>query len=354
MGRFERVGGRMMDETIRTFDYCIGEASQCETDNGNPPKNHLMLGNGFSIDIFDRIFNYKTLADNVNSPQVTSIFEVLGTSDFEYAQRKILDTLKLIALYPDHKEIIGEIIKDLRALGTELIEVISRSHPLKPDSITDEKYESCRSFLIHFENGNKYTFNYDLLLYWVYMHFFFIEEKKLEHNDGFNRPEGGGPLTWSNNPPKRQNIYYLHGAMHFFKHNEMIHKLAWINKPIKDRVCDFINKNMYPMFISEGTKDNKLSRIYDYSYLKHAFRSLDDIKDNLFIFGHSLGEEDDHVFDQVNKNPYLKNIFISIFDDSKPADKQIIIDKVTEWADLNENKDYYFYNAASANVWGTP
>ena len=117
----------------------------------------------------------------------------------------------------------------------------------------------------------------------------------------------------------------------------------------------------YPMFISEGTTEHKLSRIRDCSYLEHAFYSLDKIKDNLFIFGHSLGDEDDHVFYRTNTNPNLKNIFISIFGGIEDDNNKAIIKKITEWEEINiaNNhltkhliKNYYLYDAESADMWG--
>ncbi len=174
-------------------------------------------------------------------------------------------------------------------------------------------------FLVHFENGNKYTFNYDLLLYWVYMYFRESrnnrnnKDKKLDIRDGFGSGnyQNMPVLAWGIGNAEKQNLYYLHGAMHLFNNKGMIHKLnrGRSGAPIRDQVCNSIDEKRYPMFISEGTTEHKLSRIQNSSYLDHAFHSLKNIKNNLFIFGHSLGDEDDHVFYQKKKKKIKKNYF---------------------------------------------
>ncbi len=352
-----------MVKYISNFEDCIEIANQYQNPQQNPPEKHLMLGNGFSIALFRDKFDYKALAYRVGSDDIKNLFDEIQTSDFEYLKRRLIDALELIKLYPNHKEITDKIIKDLGTLGTELIEVISKSHPETLLDIDKEHYEKCHKFLEHFNDGNKYTFNYDLLLYWVYMHFWGVDEKRLKHGDGFSHSEAGAPLIWSDNSPEPQNVYYLHGAMHLFDDNGIIKKLSWTNKntPLQTQVRSKINRNKYPMFISEGTAEHKISRIRDCSYLDHAFRSLDDINDNLFIFGHSLGEQDDHVFYRINTNPKLKNIFISIFGGIGHDNNKSIINKVTGWEEIDliknqENKDlvknYYFYDAESADMWG--
>jgi hypothetical protein len=87
--------------------------------------------------------------------------------------------------------------------------------------------------------------------------------------------------------------------------------------------------------------------------LGRAFSSLKSITGNLFIFGHSIRDEDDHVFDYVNtNNTGLKKIFISIFGDPQSPANQKIINKINRWDEANPNKHYYLYDSKSANVWG--
>ncbi len=339
------------------FKDCIRIANQYVKEGGIASKKHLMLGNGFSMALSHDIFGYESLADLITTPEIVNLFDKLGTKDFEHVMRRLTDALEVVNINSSNSQPAIQMQSNLDELRTKLIEVISNSHPDNTWDIAEVRYKKCHDFLSYFDGGNKYTFNYDLLLYWVYMHF---RAQKLTISDGFgyasDRDRNNSILTWDISRDWEQNVYYIHGAMHLFNDGEDIQKLNWASNglSLKEQSCNSIGRGKYPMFISEGTKDHKRSRIQNSSYLKHAFDSLDKINDNLFIFGHSLDKSDDHVFDQVNSLPNLKNIFVSIFDGADPADKQIIIDKVTRWAGRNPNKDYYLYGAASADVWGTP
>ncbi len=336
-----------------SFNECLNKANQYVKEGGISSEKHLMLGNGFSIALFPNIFSYASLA-GLASPQINNLFNRFGTKDFEHVMRRLTTALEVVNIYSPNSQPANQMQIDLDELRTTLIDAISQLHPETLWDIDNEHYEKCHKFLNHFESGNKYTFNYDLLLYWVYMRFLGVDEKRLQHGDGFSRSERGAPLTWRDNPPEPQNVYYLHGAMHFFENNRIISKLKGTdnNIPLQNQVRNKINRGKYPMFISEGTKDHKRLRIQNSTYLKHAFDSLDDIKDNLFIFGHSLGDEDDHVFNQVNSQSDLKNIFISIHGDINSGDNQLIVNKVRIWEGNNSNKHYYFYDTVSADMWG--
>ncbi len=348
----------MIDETIRTFDYCIDKANQYQNPQRTTPKKHLILGNGFSIALFPNIFSYTSLAGLVQTPQINNLFNGFGTKDFEHVMRRLTYALEVVNIYQKNSPLSIKIENDIVELRRKLIDAISQSHPENPMSITPDQYENCRVFLNHFESGNKYTFNYDLLLYWVYMKFLYFNDinKRLKMKDGFGNSTYNNRtiLAWNANNAFVQNVYHLHGAMYLFNKNGIISKLSSANRilSIREQVCRSIGKGKYPMFISEGTKDHKRSRIQNSAYLKYTFDSLDKIDDNLFIFGHSLGDTDDHVFERVNSQSNLKNIFISIHGDINSADNQIIVNKVSGWERLNSNKHYYFYDAADANVWG--
>ena len=340
----------MIDENIRTFEECLEIANQRSDDTVPALKKHLMLGNGFSRALRDDIFGYESLADLITTPEIINLFAGLGTKDFEHVMHRLTDALEVVNINSPNSQPANQMQSNLDELRTKLIEVISNSHPDSSWYIADARYRKCHDFLSYFDGGNKYTFNYDLLLYWVYMRF---RNERLTIDDGFR---GNQVLTWDIGQTAFQNLYYLHGAMHLFNDDGEIQKLSWASNGVslKEQACNSISRNEYPMFISEGTKDHKLSRIQNSTYLKHAFDSLDKIDDNLFIFGHSLDNSDDHVFNQVNSQSDLKNIFISIHGDINSDDNQLIVNKVRRWERRNSRKNYYFYDAASADVWGTP
>lgn len=341
---------------IKTFSECIEMAGTS--------KKHLMLGNGFSVALFPKIFNYKRLAEHIDSERINMLFEAIDTHDFEFVMRRLLETAEIVQHYDSSDMVTDHIHADIDELKKTLINVISKSHPPKPSEITEEQYESCRKFLLNFEGGKTYTFNYDLILYWVLMHFHEHKELKLPCDDGFRHPhadefipedERDTSLHWEIGRESGQNIYYIHGAMHVFSDGSDIEKLSYANLgvPLADQVKHAIDQDRFPVFISEGTTEHKLARIKKNGYLSRTFSSLKNITGNLFIFGHSIRDEDDHVFDFINQNNKKIKIFIGLFGGVSEPHNQVIINKVENWKRLYANKTFEFYDSSSIDIWGS-
>jgi len=335
-------------EKILDFSECI---------NLSTSKKHLVLGNGFSVDLFPQIFNYKKLSEKITDPKIKAVFNEFNTSDFEFVVLKLTESLKVLNYYDSEKDIYNSVKDDAEKLKEILISVITQSHPENPTLITDNQYKSCFEFLQHFEEGRKYTFNYDLLLYWVYMHFLGDPITPLKSDDGFRTDwDDDSMVTWEIGREHQQNLYYIHGAMHIFKDEKSaIQKYTWRNgnKTIGQQVKESIEANKFPVFISEGTTEHKLKRIKENGYLSRSFSSIKSITGDIFIFGHSIRDEDDHVFDIINTNRGLKKIFISLFGNKDSEENKKIIHKIVGWRnEYNfKGREYIFYNSSTTNVW---
>ncbi|CAA0081237.1 DUF4917 family protein [Zhongshania aliphaticivorans] len=340
---------------LRTFEDCMAQAGTA--------KKHLMLGNGFSVSLFPSIFNYKRLAENIESERINMLFDAIDTHDFEFVMRRLLEAVDIVQHYDSSEGITEYIHEDIEELKRTLIHVISKSHPPKPSEITDHQYESCRKFLLNFEKGKTYTFNYDLILYWVLMHFNDDKELKLPCDDGFRYPhsdeyvpdeERDTSLHWEIGRESGQSTYYIHGAMHIFSDGSDIEKLSYANLgvPLAEQVKQAIDQDRFPVFISEGSTDHKLARIKKNGYLSRTFSSLKSITGYLFIFGHSIRDEDDHVFDFINQNNRNLKMFIGLFGSPLEPHNQVIINKVERWRKSHPFKTFEFYDSSSVDVWG--
>ena len=93
---------------LKTFNECI--------DLAGTSKKHLMLGNGFSVALFPHIFNYKTLAENIESERINALFEAIDTHDFEFVMRRLLDTADIVKHYDSSEEITKFINEDIEEL----------------------------------------------------------------------------------------------------------------------------------------------------------------------------------------------------------------------------------------------
>lgn len=335
-------------EEVLTFSQCIERAAQ---------KKHLILGNGFSVDLFPDIFNYKKLAEKITDPKIKAVFAEFNTSDFEFVVLKLAESLRVLNYYDTEKNIFNKVKEDGEKLKEILISVITSSHPENPTLISNNQYKSCFEFLHHFEEGRKYSFNYDLILYWVYMHFLDNNVTNLKSDDGFRTDwDNDSMVTWEIGREHQQNLYYLHGAMHIFKDvNASIQKYTWRNgnKTIGQQVKESIENNKFPVFISEGRQEHKLKRIKENGYLSRSFSSIKSIGGDLFVFGHSIRDEDDHVFDIVNLNKNIKKVFISLFGEIDSEENKKILQKINNWRNdyKHKGREYIFFHSASANVW---
>jgi hypothetical protein len=327
--------------------------------SGEPLKPHLLLANGFSIACRSDIFVYKRLfeqADFTNSLEAAKTFSSLGTTDFEKVIRSLQDAAKVASVYrPKDGELVTKLLKDADLLKELLVQTIASSHPERPTDIEDSEYQACYKFLNHF--ASIYTVNYDLLLYWALMHG--SDGSGGNFRDGFAKPEDDYDATyvsWQENG----NIWYLHGALHLFDARTEIQKFTWSNTGIRliEQTRTALNKNYFPLFVAEGTSQEKLERITHSAYLSKALRSFEErmnvISSSLFVFGHSFSDNDEHILKCIEKGRISK-LFIGIHGNSATKSNREIIARAERLKDRRD-RDYpleiTFYDASTANVWG--
>ncbi|MGB4106416.1 MAG: DUF4917 family protein [Alphaproteobacteria bacterium] len=339
--------------TVITFERALQKAE------GN---RHLLLGNGFSMAIKRDIFSYNSLYENADFskvPYAEKIFEALDTRDFEAVIRLLIDMAKVLKAYKKvDPSLVKQIEYDANIIKDILVTTIASKHPDRPYDISNEAYAHCREFLSNF--SKIYTLNYDILLYWAVMH----EEEgsvHIHHDDGFRSPEedeAADYVSWQeHNSP---SIYYLHGALHLFDAGHEIIKYTWsrTDVPIIEQIRIALDEGKYPMFVSEGYSKSKQEKILHNAYLHKAFRSFSSITGSIFIFGHSLDDNDDHVFNEIVNNTKIHSLYISIFGDPSTATNKKIIQKASTLIEKRLKKaprkplSIEFFDAESAHTWG--
>lgn len=370
-----------MSENIMTFEEAIVDSEECK-------KRHLLLGNGFSIACCPDIFHYGSLfdeADFKDFPNAKNIFDAIQTFDFEKVIRMLEDSAKIQPFYGDKGEdVASEMTQNAKQLKDILVSTIANKHPEKLSSIPQEKIFACRKFLSHFlgdrKTGGVYTLNYDLLLYWTLMstESAFIlhssEEKgfghaeipkKLDCNDGFGNVEDNLDteyVVWHGETASSSGtrVFFLHGALHLFDAGAELRKYAWIRTgiPLIEQARQAINDNAFPLFVAEGESNKKKEKIrhnaYLYQCLKQLTANLNTGTHCLFIYGHSLAENDEHILQQIRKGRF-KKLYVSIYGDKDSDANKEIISRAEGFSSLrNQNHplDVKFYDAESAKVWG--
>jgi hypothetical protein len=341
-------------------------------------KKHLLLGNGFSIACKPDIFTYGSLfeeAKKTMSAELASIFNAMKTQDFEEVIRALQNAAAIVSVYrPKFKLTQKLLLADADKLKTDLIAAVAGRHPSWPNDIADDRYKACRSFLANFVGrdlgGRIYTLNYDLLLYWALMH----EEEDpkefidLEHDDGFRKDEedfDAPYVEWQGEgAANKQNIHYLHGALHLFDAGHQLQKYTWVNtgKALIDQANEALNANLFPVFVAEGSSRSKLAKIQHSAYLHHNFKSFAGVcqaktRDGttLFVYGHSFAANDAHVIEMIGRGK-IAHLFVSIYGNPDEVNNKAIRERVDRIAALrvlgSPALAVSFFDAASASIWG--
>ena len=107
-----------------------------------------------------------------------------------------------------------------------------------------------------------------------------------------------------------QNLFFLHGAFHIYKDGNRYKKITQeSDKALYDKLEEILNsdeKDIVCVFQSE----NKMSVIQENKYLKNCHNKLSTLSGNMVIIGSSLADNDNHIFEQINKSN-IKKVFIS-------------------------------------------
>lgn len=287
---------------MHTFAQALSSLPQEE-------KPSLLMGNGFSQAWSPQIFNYRSILDNANfgdhDDLIRKLFQELNTFDFESVMDKLSSANRIIKHYDPHCEMINLINEHQEALKTALINAISNSHPTYPHQISDRQFSFARSFLSNFEI--LFTLNYDLLMYWA-RNKKNLDPLTFDTDDGFRSGR-----TWQRYNTD-QNVFFLHGALHLYEQGSSIKKHA--NGDNGNTIIEQVQMNLdegaFPLFVSEPTSEKKKERILHNPYLNFCYSALRKLKGTLFIYGHSMDENDRHIFDQIRESKVTK-VFVSIY-----------------------------------------
>lgn len=332
---------------------------------GSEEKVALLLGNGFSIAYNPEIFTYDALASraenqNLLPPVARRLMEETGKSDFESIMRTLQGTLDtLVSLdAAAHRALIDEIEGAVAAVREALAVSVAGLHPNRPFEISESSYLRVRAFLDRFKSI--YTVSYDLLTYWALMQDF-DGLRTRSSDDGFRDSgvENDDTVLWDMYDAHHQNLFYLHGALHLYVGRDGLRKMTYART--QDALVDQIRRQLavrrYPLYVAEGLSADKVARINGSAYLSRALRSFSGRANPLIVFGHSLDENDDHIFEGLVRSK-VKRLAISLHGDPSSQENQIIqrraeglrVRRAQRWGDRHPLAIYYF-DAASVPLW---
>ncbi|MES2476148.1 MAG: DUF4917 family protein [Verrucomicrobiota bacterium] len=322
---------------------------------------HVLLGNGFSIACKPELFRYDKLFDQADFTEATRAYQAfrkLGTTNFEAVIRALRDFAVLAELYAaDDPKAKQRAEKDADKLREILVSAVADCHPNLPFDVEPDAYRCCREFLRPYKSIN--TLNYDLLMYWALMQDE-LGDEEIPCDDGFRKPAEDADadyVTWDPDNSNTQSVRYLHGALHLYDTGMEMRKFTWINTgiPLVGQIRAALQQNYYPVFVSEGTSAEKITRIRHNDYLCKMYRGFTQIGGSLVVFGHSLDECDDHIFsDRIGRHGKTSKLFVSIYGDPASDANRTVIRKAKMIATLRPPRrplSVEFFDASTATVW---
>lgn len=336
-----------------TFDEAIEGANER---GGN---KHLLLGNGFSIACRPDRFTYGALLDEATfdgaSTDLRSIFEIVGTTDFE----QIIELLRLAAEVCDRygagTDLVDRLTHDGEVVREALARVLASRHPDYPGNIEPHEYAAARQFLSHFERI--YTLNYDMLLYWTVMQ---DDGPTVPKNDGFGEADDPDAdyVVWDPYDTfSSQRLFYLHGSLHLYDSGPELAKITWTRTgiPLLDQIRDALAERRFPLIVTEGSSEDKVDKILHSAYLNHAIRSFKSIQGCLFLYGLSLAPNDEHLLRRIQDGK-TSALYVSIYGDPETLSNQQIMARAEQLATSRSDRwplAVDFFDAESADVWGS-
>ncbi len=335
---------------IYTFEEVLADGADTST-------HHTLLGNGFSMAWNANTFGYGGLRQRADFSKLSvdpnPLFDAIGAPDFEKLIATLRAAAQLLANYPGVSPVLtNQLIQDADALRDILAQVLAASHPERPSELTAGQLHSARVFLSNFKRI--YSLNYDLLLYWIIMQDCALEIPK---DDGFRTSEDQDDfVTWHPYVSSTsQTVYYLHGALHIFEHAYELEKYTWKHKNVRliEQIRAALSNEQYPLFVSEGSWQDKLTRVNHSHYLSKGMRSIAEIGGSLFCFGVSFSDNDRHISSAVSSSN-VKKLYISVFGDPEsPANQHIYQAGSSIAAQRSAKKplDVKYFSAESAKVW---
>lgn len=350
-----------ISKEIVSFEDALRNAQQNTKEKNCNGPIRILLGNGFTRAYYDD-FSYTTLFEAIqnekDNERIKQLFKHFGTSNFETVLRYLKDAQFVFDVYGVDK---ATIVSDYERVRDALAQAIVKVHPEKTNTIPEKNKKACFAFLNNFHDV--YTVNYDLLLYWV-----LLQEDDPKFGDYFYRDDDtpsdyceyfeDGSLT-------PRHVFFLHGALHLFVKRKVTIKKVWGNiAPLIHQIKAEMEGNYYPLVVAEGESDAKLEQIKGNPYLHHVYSKFLKIEGQLFTFGFSFSEQDDHVIRAIVRNTALRHLWIGIRGDFRRKENKRFLQLANTMAmqrnqivgDVNKKTKgplmIHFYNAGEEDIWG--
>jgi hypothetical protein len=327
----------------------------------------LIIGNGASAAI-SKYFQYNNLYEHgrehghLNS-SAQKVFDQFTkkSRDFE----GVLYRLWQADFINQKFELVESERKKVRKAYTDvrraLINTVKEIHPSQA-KCGEERLTNIGRFMAQF--STVFSLNYDLIIYWALLNAKKVNDWK--YSDGFTEdpthqssksiPKRLFDFQFSGEPKLGQTkIFYPHGNLALYQtkggeESKLMDDTDGLLNSITKRWSD---NDGQPIFVCEGSAEDKISTITKSPYLSHVFQqALPSSKESITIYGWSLGEQDSHILKQLALTG-CKRAAVSIYSAEKSEqqlDKETdgMLEMLRTHAGINQVD---FFNAKSVGCW---
>ena len=325
------------------------------------PGASLLLGNGFSI-ACDPRYSYRALREHAEDllPKVSlALLDRLETDNLEQVMQ-IVEDARWVAEQFDQPGFNQDLTSAHAATCLALVQALAADHLTSPQQIDRDRDRSSHAvaFLSLFERV--FTTNYDLLLYWTMMKDAGHRDQGYNYRDGFRRPEGEQFGEFDETVDV--NVFYLHGALHLYEHQngDQISARKHVrtgNRGLVKIVKSTLECGDFPLFVAGGRPEQKLETIHRSPYLTRCFDAFSRVDGPLVIFGWSLGDSDRHLLKALASNRSLGTVYLSFYGDpDSPSNLRLratVAELCEEAAQLRgQPLKVALFPSQEAGVWG--
>ena len=315
----------------------------------------ILLGNGASMGI-DRSFSYHSLREHaidhgLLTDNVQQLFDYFDTDDFELILRLVWQANRVNLALDIPDPTTRESYEHVRDC---LIRSVRSIHPEYSD--VEDQFTDIARFLSSFETV--LSLNYDLTLYWVIMysnrtcngHSFKDCILHGQFDDDWER------FRRSRSRWDRRNtlVFYPHGSLVLARNvleEEVKLEARADNDLLRSILRQWRSGNYIPLFVSEGTSEQKVKAIHNSHYLNTIYREvLPKVGRTLTIFGWGFGEHDTHILERISESN-VSSIAVSVFGEDQAycnRVSQMLIDY------LGHDIDITFFDCLSPSAWNQP
>lgn len=306
----------------------------------------LILGNGASIAFDEERFSYSSILTEARNlgritPALEKVFKFMNTTDFERVLQGLWQAKYVnAALGVSNPRLAGAYSDVQRAL----IETVRHIHGNVSHNSIAERLDKAADFLLQFRTV--LSFNYDVLVYWAMMK----GNDRLKNNFADCFKNQLFQYDWENFHNRYNTlVFYPHGNLIIGRDiNGIEYKIHAknISNLIETIIHEWTKEELAPVFVSEGTSEQKKVTIDRSRYLSTVFNEvIPKIGEKVVIYGWAMTEQDNHLIEAIKTSP-ISRFAISVHRVSNRYEE-----KCARIRGILNRYDVVFFNPESEGCW---